>query len=128
MTENELEKSEMSTVEFVSENLRGRVSPPGRAASVSERIRLAARDLGWSYNRTKDLWYADPRVSVSGKELREFEIATGVEYGRKQINEIDQILARADALLDGPDADFHRPFVAAFRAFVSALSSPGAER
>lgn len=124
MSEKRLEKSEMSTVEFVSNQLRSNVSPPARADSIGARIRMAARDLGWSYSRTKDLWYADPRVSVSGAELREIEIATGVEYGRKQVNEIDKILARADALLDGPDADFHRPFVAAFRAFVSALSGP----
>ena len=124
MSEKRLEKSEMSTVEFVSNQLRANVSPPSRAGSIGARIRMAARDLGWSYSRTKDLWYADPRVSVSGAELREIEIATGVEYGRKQVNEIDKILARADALLDGPDADFHRPFVAAFRAFVSALSGP----
>lgn len=41
--------------------------------------------------------------------------------------EIDSYIARADALLDGTDADFYRPFVAAFRAFHRALARPGTE-
>lgn len=127
MFEKTQEKSEMTTVEnFVSHALQTRISPPGRAPSVGDRIRRAAHDLGWSYSRTKDAWYSDPRVSISGRELLEIELATGVEYGRKEIRGIDEIIARADALLDGPDADFHRPFVAALRAFVGALSRPGA--
>lgn len=121
MSENPLEKSEMSTVDFASEVLRKRIAPIGSAQSVSERIRLAARRLGWKHTRTKDVWYADPRVSISAKEMRDIEDRAGVKYGRAEVRSIEELIAKADALLEGPDSDFHRPFVAAFRAFVGAL-------
>lgn len=62
MSEKSSEKSEMSSVEFVSDALRRRVAPPSVGA-VKARIRHAARELGWTYSRTKDAWYADPRIA-----------------------------------------------------------------
>ena len=117
----------MSSVEFVQDALRERVAPPS-IGSVKARIRHASRRLGRSPSRTKDAWYADPRISISADELRVIEETTGLRYGRQELNEIDSYIARADALMDGPDADFYRPFVAAFRAFHRALVRPGTER
>ena len=34
-----------------------------------ERIKIVAAELGWNRNRTKDLFYADPRIAVRGFEL-----------------------------------------------------------
>jgi len=93
--------------------------------NVKARIRHASRALGWSHSRTKDAWYADPRISISAKELRDIEEASGLRYGRQELKEIDRLIARADALLDGHDPDFHRPFVAAIRAFFGALDRTG---
>lgn len=117
------EKSEMSELVFVSVQLREVIAPTG---SVKDRIRTAARRLHWSHSRTASLWYADERASVKPRELREIEHASGVRYAKDELRTVDQMLARADALLDGPEADIHRPFVAAFRAFISALDRPGA--
>lgn len=124
MSEKPSEKSEMSSVEFVSDALRRRVAPPSVGA-VKARIRHAARQLGWSYSRTKDAWYADPRIAIRHEEMRRVEEVAGVSHGRAELKEIDRFIARADALLEGTDADFHRPFVAALRALFGAVDRPG---
>ncbi|MFB9952062.1 hypothetical protein ACFFP0_24705 [Rhizobium puerariae] len=121
MSEKASEKSEMSSVDFASTALKRHIAPRSCGESVKDRIRVAAARLNWSFTRTKDVWYADPRVSISAEELRAIEEKAGVKFGRAQIRSIDELIARADALLDGPEADFHRPFVAAFRSFIVAL-------
>lgn len=126
MSEITSEKSEMSAAEFAQYALRGYVAPPA-VGPVKARLRHATKKLGWSANRVKDVWYADPRVRITADELRSLEEYTGLRYGREELRTVDEIISRADALLMGQDADFHRPFVAAFRAFVRALDRPGIE-
>lgn len=99
----------------------GQLRSHARHGSVKERIRSAARELGWKYSRTKAVWYADDRVSLKAKELRQIEEVTGIAYGRKERAEVDALISKADALLMGNDPDFHGPFVAAIRAFFGAL-------
>lgn len=41
----------------------------GPVGLVKARIRRAAKALDWSYSRTKDLWYADPRTRVDPPEI-----------------------------------------------------------
>ena len=41
----------------------------GPAGLVKARIRRAAKMLGWSFSRTKDLWYCDPRTRVDHPEI-----------------------------------------------------------
>lgn len=117
------EKSEMSSVEFVSYALRERVAPPS-LGSVKARIRHASRALQWSATRTKDAWYADPRISISADELRAVEDKTGLRYGREELRTVEELISRADALLEGQDSDFYGAFVAAFRHAVRALARP----
>lgn len=126
MPEFKEEKSKMSSVEFVQCALRERVAPPS-FGSTKARLRHATRTLRWSANRTKDAWYADPRISISADELREVEEKSGLQYGRKELREIDSYIAKATALLESEDPDFHRPFVDAMRAFYRALARPGTE-
>ena len=111
----------MTELTFCSEQMQERIAPLGTAQFVSTRIRNAARRLGWSYSRAKDVWYADPRVSIKPRELRRIEEIAGVRYGRQEVREIDAILSRADALLMGSDPDFVGAFVAALRTFAGAL-------
>lgn len=117
MSEFELEKSEMSSVEFVQYALRSHIAPPD-AGPVKVRLRQAARKLGWTHSRTKDAWYADPRISISADEIRNIEALTGLRYGREELRTVEELIARADALLDGPEADFFRPFADAIRAMA----------
>lgn len=120
------EISEMSSVEFVSYAMRERVAPPS-LGSVKARIRYASRALGWTSSRTKDAWYADPRISISADELRTVEDKTGLRYGREELRTVNDLIARADALLEGQDADFYSAFVAAFRDAVRVVARAGTE-
>ncbi len=107
----------MSSVEFVQCALRERVAPPS-IGSVKARVRHASRSLGWSANRTKDAWYADPRISISADELREVETKTGLRYAQEELRTNDDLIARAEALLAGNEADFYSAFIAALRSLA----------
>lgn len=112
MRNNKMEKSEMSTVEFCQGALRERIAPPS-VGSVKQRIVHAARKTGWSQSRVRDLWYADPRVSIKAEQLLEIEALTGLEYARLEVSANDAAIERATALLGGADQDFIRTVVAA---------------
>lgn len=122
------EKSEMSELVFASRMMQGNIAPIGSAGSKGERISLAAQKLRWKLSRTKSVWYADERVSLKPRELRTIEELTGVKYGQEELRTNDDLIAKADALLDGPEADFYRPFVTAFRAMARAFDRSRIER
>lgn len=124
MSKTPSENAEVSELAFASNAMRERIAPRS-VGTVKERINRAAAALRWTASRTRDVWYADPRVSIKPRELRKIEEAAGVTYGRQEVAEIDAIIARADALLMGSDPDFHRPFMAALRALVGV---PGRSR
>jgi len=125
MSEKASEKSKMSSVEFVQTALRDHIAPPS-TGSVKARLRLAARALGWSQNRVKDAWYADPRISISADEIRKVEEISGLRYGRQELQEIDHLIGRAGALLNNAGADSNSALVVALRALIGALDRPGA--
>jgi hypothetical protein len=127
MSENTSEKSEMSELVWASQMMRERIAPPGTGASKGERLRAAARLLRWKFSRAKDVWYADDRVSLKPQELRKIEEITGVKYGRKEVDKLDQLISRADALLESPNEDFYRPFIDAFRQALRAVARTGTE-
>ena len=127
MSEIPSEKSEMHSVEFVQFALRERVAPPS-VGSVKARLRHASRLLGWSQNRVKDAWYADPRISIGADEIRKIEQITGLHYGREELQSIEELISRADAILEGTDKDFHRPFMAALRAVARIADRARTER
>ncbi|WP_286194388.1 hypothetical protein [Agrobacterium sp. Ap1] len=104
----------MSTVEFCQRALREEIAPPS-IGSVKLRIRTAARDLGWSYTRTKDAWYADPRISIKPEELFRVEAVSGLSYARQEMRKNDRAIERAEALLRGEDTRLVRTLVAAVR-------------
>jgi hypothetical protein len=107
------EKSEMSTVEFFCQKtLRTEIAPPS-IGNVQARIRSSARDLGWSYTRTKDAWYADPRISIKPEELFRVEAISGLTYAREEMRKNDNAIERADALLGGKNSHLLGEIVAA---------------
>lgn len=129
MSEKLSEKSKMSSVEFAQFALRERIAPKSHG-SVKERLRHARLVLnrrGWSANRVRDAWYADPRISPNADEIRDLEEITGLRYGREELKELDRYIARAEALLEGSDSDFHRSFIDAFRSFYRALAGTRTE-
>jgi hypothetical protein len=112
MSEKASEKSEMSTVEFCQNALRDEIAPRS-VGSVQRRIEKASHRLGWSYTRTKDTWYADPRISISPEELFRVEAVSGLHYARQEVRTNDAAIERATALLGGEDAHLFRSFFAA---------------
>lgn len=120
MSEKASEKSNMSSVEFAQYALRNHVAPAS-AGSVKTRLRLASRRLGWTQNRIRDAWYADPRISLSADEIHEIEEKTGLRYGREELRTNQDLIDAATALLVDVDPNFHGPFVAALRALAGAF-------
>ena len=123
------EKSEMSAVEFGQHGLRLHVAPRslGSVKARMEHARRVFRKRDWTDNRVKDVWYADPRIELSADEIKDIEEETGLRYGREEVRGIDELINRADALLESQDEDFHRPFVTAMRSLIRALASPRTE-
>lgn len=116
----------MSELAFVQHQLHSCIAPALISSHKGERIRAAAITLRWSQSRTKDIWYADPRVSIKPRELRQIEEITGVLYGREELAEFDTLISRADAILAGEGPRVGSPIMAALRALVGAADRPGA--
>lgn len=124
MSEKADREIRMSSTEYVQTALQSRIAPPS-IGSVKARIRHASRKLGWIHSRTKDTWYADPRIALRAEELRDVEQQTGLRYGREELRSVEQLINQADALLDGPEADFYRPFFTALRAVARIADRAG---
>lgn len=112
MSEKASEKSEMSTTEFCQAALRQEIAPPS-IGGVMKRIRHASRKLGWSFTRTKDAWYADPRISIKPAELFRIEAVSGLSYARQEMRENEEAIERATALLGGDNQNLVRTVVTA---------------
>lgn len=125
MSEKPSENSEMSEIAFASEMLKTAIAPASVSSHIGERVRAAALTLRWSQSRTKDIWYADPRVSIKPRELRQIEEMTGVRYGREELASIDALISRADALLVDEKPRGGSPILAALRALVGAADRTG---
>ncbi len=128
MSEKSSENAEMSELAWAQGVLQKRIAPLGSEKFVETRIRNAARKLGWKFSRARTVWYQDERASIKPHELRRIEELTGLKYGQQELRSVEDLIANADALLAGNDPDFHRPFVAAFRAFVGALDRARTQR
>lgn len=134
VTSRSSEKREKSSdnseteLEFASRILREVIAPAGAAASKGERIRNAARILKWNYSRVRDIWYGDERVSLKPRELRQIEEISGVRYGRNEIDELDEIISKADALLQSAGTDFRSALAGAIREALLSLVGPGADQ
>ena len=123
MSEKTSEKSEMTTATFCQQALQIEIAPKS-IGSVQTRIATAARHLGWSYTRTKDVWYADPRISIKPKELFRVEAVSGLVYeARQEVRKNDDAIAKATALLGGEDAHLVRSIVAAVRSVLGIRHS-----
>lgn len=110
-------KKFMSSVAFAQHALRDHIAPPS-IGSIKARIRHASRRLGWSDSRTRECWYGRDRVRVSADELRKIEETTGLHYGRQELRTNDDLIAKAEALMVGHEADFYSAFLAALRSLA----------
>jgi hypothetical protein len=125
--ENLSEFSKMTGVHQASEILQKRIAPVGLCQSVAERIRHASRKLGWSYSRTKEIWYANSRT-IRYDEMQKAKEVAGLTDGKQELKEIDALIATADQLLDRRNPVVRRALRAGYRAFLGALDRARAER
>jgi hypothetical protein len=91
--------------------------------SIKAAIGRAARALGWSFTRTRDIWYGDAR-RLDAKEFdalraiqRERDAAITVAEKRRHLEQIAVLRTR----LSIRDADFHRSDIEALDFLLDAL-------
>src|SRR5688572_28138793 len=111
------EFSKMSGVELASEIIQKRIAPVGLCQSVAERIRHASRKLGWTYSRTKEIWYRNARAIQYEEMLKAKEVA-GLSDARQELKEVDALIASANDLLDRKNPHMRRAVFAGMRAFL----------
>lgn len=130
MPKKALEFSKMSPADFAQFAMHEYIAPKSMG-SVKTRLDHAKRVLSrreWTPNRVRDLWYRDERASVpKWEEINDLEQLTGLEYARQELRSNDELISKADALLEGVHADFYGPLVAALRAFAGAIHRPGTQ-
>ena len=125
MREFPSENREMQALEFCKEALHTRVAPP-TYGSVKARINRCARHLKWSPSRVRDVWYADPRVSLKAEELKQIERESGISYARKEIEELEHIERKLVELL-GQDQGFRSLIAGAVREALRSMVGPGSQ-
>lgn len=118
----------MHSAVFASDALHNHIAPPSVSSHKGERIRHAARSLGWSITRTRDLWYNDGRYKPSPDEIVDIEAVSGLTYAKQELDEIEVLISRADNLLHGADPGFSRPFLNAVREIASLAYRAGTQR
>lgn len=119
------ENGEMQAlVEFCQEALHTRIAPP-TYGSVKARINRCARHLKWSPSRVRDVWYADPRVSLKAEELQQIERESGLSYARKEIEENNKLEQRIATLIGGKNPPLYRLLVAAIREALGDMDRAG---
>lgn len=116
MSEKLSERSNMSTAE-ASVLVRQLAKPFDVGDSVKCCLRRVSRKLPWSFNRVKDVWYADARISISAEEMtqlrRAAKLAAEEQEAKDDLARIDARLSRLESLLQGIDQEFHSETLAA---------------
>jgi len=109
------------SVEFARFALR-EVIAPRKIGNIKLRLNTARMVMRhWTENRVRDVWYADPRISISADEIRDLEGITGLRYAKQEARELDELIARCDALLGGPDAGVVSALIDALRRALGAM-------
>ncbi len=127
MSEIQSGNSNMS-VSSAAKLIKSRIAPVGICQSVAERIRHASRKLGWSYSRTRDVWYENARAIRYEEMKRAEEVAGLLATAKEELKDVDALLANADTLLDRKNPVVRRAIRAGLRAFLGTLSGSRTER
>lgn len=126
MSEIRSEKAEkMSEVMWISERMQNDIAPPTMSSHVGERIRHAAHEMRIKYSRAKGYWYLDERIDPKPREHRRIKELTGLEYdGHKELRETDELILKAQAILDSNATGADRAMANALRAFLGSFDRP----
>ncbi len=76
------------------------------------------------------VWYGDERVSIKPSELRTVEETAGVRFEQKHeaLEDVDDLIERAEALLGSKNPRVRRALFAAMRTFARNLVGPRTQR
>ena len=105
---------------------------PQALFSVKGAVRYAHSKLavfGWTFNRCKDVWQANERVSIADHEKetlrRVLKLAREEQEAKDDLARIDARLSRLESLLQGMDEEFHIETLAALRQSRNRLRGLG---
>jgi hypothetical protein len=119
MSDKSSEAKIMSAIAEASHLVRQIAEPCPAGDSVKAAMLRACRRVGsLSFNRVKDIWYADRRVSVSGDELNHLRaIARAKEeaVARDEYQSVIGRIARLEAALRLADEEFTREEIASLQ-------------
>lgn len=110
MSEKWSEEAKMSDVAIASQLIK-RVVPRDHR-SVKEWISVTARRLGWTFMRTKGVWYGEAR-RIEAFEMADLRAGENRKLyeARNEFRELKDRITRLEAALSASDADFHRPLL-----------------
>ena len=116
------ERSDLSDVAQASALVRE--VAPVEGATVGERILIAARKVGWGFNRTRDVWYEQAR-RIDAREmdqLREARQNRKLQEATNEYRDLRERISRLEAALSF-DADFYRPHIDALEQSIGGPRS-----
>lgn len=117
------ECSVVNTMTMEASRLIRDIAPPAEGHNVKSRIAKAARRLAWTFNRAKDVWFADGRISVRAHEMDQLR-RLKAEADTKARRHADRVeAARLEALADRierSDPEAGRELARPFRLAASA--------
>jgi hypothetical protein len=114
MSEYLSEKSEMSSVTEAATLIRKAAEPRPIGDSVKAAIRRAAQRLGFSFSRSKDIWYGDAR-RIDADEM-------------DALRSLATRYANIAATLRHQDEDFYRTQADALEYFANRIGGLGRTR
>lgn len=127
MLEKASENSEMTVLSEASFLVRQIAEPRPVGDSVKAAIGRAARRLGFSFSRTKTIWYAEAhRIDAHEMDALRRELKRRRQEGIARVealNTIERLVALRSSLAEA-DSDFHRETIT---ALDDALRAMGAE-
>ena len=95
-------KKKMSSVCEASSLIKQIAEPRPVGDTVKAAIGRSLRRLplkgSWTWNRVKDIWYADHRVSVSADEMNDLRKAARIETQKAARDEYQWLVARIEKL------------------------------
>lgn len=120
MSEFSSEESELSAVREMSVLMHEVADLKTRSTNWKERVTAAHRALGFTWNRTKDFYFADARISPRMKEGDHARKVRDELKAKREAYEQAVRLHEAATYLRQSDEDFHQPTVDALERAAAA--------
>lgn len=119
MFENQSGKRKMSSAREASALVRQIAEPRPVGDSVKSAIGRAARRLGFSFSRTKDIWYAHAR-RIHAEEIDQLR---GQAARREAALAVENLLVLRNRLIQ-TDPEFHRDTIGALERALASVGRP----